>query len=409
MLRVEPARRPHGSSGRIGIALAGGGPLGAFYELGALHAVSEALVGGDLTSADVYVGVSSGSLVAAGLANGIDTTSMGSIFIRDEATLAPFSPGVLLQPALPEYLRRLAALPHLIGKIARQYARDPLHSNWSTAVAPLARAVPTAIFDSVPLERYLHALFSSDGRTDDFRRLRTQLFVVATNLNSGETVCFGDRAHDRVAISRAVVASAALPGLYPPVNIGEAHYVDGALVRTLHASLALEAGCDLVICINPLVPFDASHRRHRRHTNLAHEGLPAILGQTFRAIIHSRMQIGMASYAARFPQADMAVFEPDRHDEKLFFANVFRYSGRQQLVDHAYQCTRRDLMAQRQVLDRVLARHGLSLNTKILRDRRRSFSSAALDRARHARRVAPRLDRALDRLESCLAASRARS
>ena len=402
MLSIEPAQRRQAPPGGVAIALAGGGPLGAFYELGALHALSEAIVGRELTRFDAYVGVSSGSLVAAGLANGFDTTSLGSIFIHDEATSAPFSPGALLQPAILEYARRLSELPGLLGQIVRQYARDPLRGDWSTAIGPLTRALPTAIFDNAPLERYLRRMFSSNGHTDDFRKLRSRLFVVATNLNSGETVCFGDARHDRVPISRAVTASAALPGLYAAVQIGKGYYVDGALVRTVHASLALEAGCSLVICVNPLVPFDASHRRHRRHANLAREGLPVILGQTFRAIIHSRMQVGMATYGARFPQADMVLLQPDRHDERLFFANVFRYSGRQQLVEHAYQRTRRDLLARHEAFSAVLKRHGLALDTRILRQRGRTFATAARERARRAHRVAPRLEQALGRLESLL-------
>ena len=54
----------------------------------------------------------------------------------------------------------------------------------------------------------------------------------------------------------------------------------------------------------------------------------------------------MATYGARFPTADTLLLEPDRHDERLFFANVFRYAGRLSLADHAYQRTRRDLLAQ---------------------------------------------------------------
>ena len=40
---------------------------------------------------------------------------------------------------------------------------------------------------------------------------------------------------DHVPISEAVAASAALPGLFPPVPIGGRWYVDGALKKTLHA------------------------------------------------------------------------------------------------------------------------------------------------------------------------------
>ena len=42
---------------RIGLALAGGGPLGAIYEIGALCALEEAVVSLDFNALDGYVGV----------------------------------------------------------------------------------------------------------------------------------------------------------------------------------------------------------------------------------------------------------------------------------------------------------------------------------------------------------------
>ncbi len=405
MLTVEPARRRRPSAGKLALALAGGGPLGAFYEIGALHALSEAIEGRELTDFDVYVGVSSGSLVAAGLANGFDTKALGAMFIHDESTLFPFSPAMLLQPAFGEYLRGLSRLPRALTGIVRAYLRDPLGSGWQAGIGALGRVVPTAVFDNRPLERHLQTMFSSAGRTDDFRQLRSKLFVVATNLNTGESINFGSPGHDRVPISRALLASTALPGLYPAVQIGGQHYVDGALIRTMHASLALEAGCDLVICINPLVPFDASRVRAARHANLAQEGLPAVLMQTFRSLIYSRMKVGMATYGARFPAADTLLLEPDRHDERLFFVNVFRYTDRRRLAEHAYQCTRRDLLAQADVLAPLLESRGLRLNVKLLR-RRRSFATAAEAGAKRARQATRRLDHALQRLEGALARPR---
>ena len=404
MLTIEPARRRRAGLGKFAIALAGGGPLGAFYALGALHALSEAIVGRALTDFDVYAGVSSGSLVAAGLANGFDTTTLGMTFIHDESTLLPFSPGALLRPAFGQYASRLARIPEVLAGIARQFSRDPLHSGWPALMGALGELVPTALFDNAGLERYLHAAFSTEGHTDDFRRLPGQLHVVATDLNTGESVCFGDRRHDRVPISRALIASAALPGLYPAVQIDGHHYVDGALTRTLDATFALEAGCGLVICINPLVPFDASREPGGGRINLAERGLPVVLGQTFRALIYSRMQVKMASYAASYPRSDILLLEPDRHDEEFFFANVFRYAGRRRLADHAYQRTRRDLLAQARILAPLLERHGLALDTGLLRDPQRRFSTAARERSVHVREVARRLGRALGRLESIVAA-----
>ena len=50
----------------MGLALAGGGPLGAIWEIGALCALEETLVGIDFTRMDGYVGISAGGFIAAG-------------------------------------------------------------------------------------------------------------------------------------------------------------------------------------------------------------------------------------------------------------------------------------------------------------------------------------------------------
>lgn len=109
-------------------------------------------------------------------------------------------------------------------------------------------------------------MFSRPGRTNDFRKLKCRLFLVATDLDSGESIAFGADGNDTVPISTAVQASAALPGLFPPVEINGRHYVDGALIKTLHASVALKDGADIVFCINPLVPFDADLAARRNLT-----------------------------------------------------------------------------------------------------------------------------------------------
>ena len=58
-------------------------------------------------------------------------------------------------------------------------------------------------------------------------------FIVAAELDTGESVAFGAPGVDHVPISRAVQASSALPGLFPPVDIGGHFFVDGALRKTL--------------------------------------------------------------------------------------------------------------------------------------------------------------------------------
>jgi hypothetical protein len=75
-------------------------------------------------------------------------------------------------------------------------------------------------------------------------------------------------------------------------------------------------------------------------------------------------------------------------------------------VEHAYQCTRRDLLTHAASLTPVLERHGLRLNVDILRDRRRRFTWAGEKHKVHVRATATRLSRALSRIEGLLRAAK---
>src|SRR5689334_4468106 len=99
---------------RIALALAGGGPLGAIYEIGALCALDEALEGLDFNRLDHYVGVSAGGFIAAGLANGMTPRELCSAFIEnDDGTSEVFDPSWLMVPAYGEFARRGIMFPGL--------------------------------------------------------------------------------------------------------------------------------------------------------------------------------------------------------------------------------------------------------------------------------------------------------
>ena len=373
-------RRPSSSGPRprIGVALAGGGPLGAIYEIGALCALDEAIPALRLADAQGYVGVSAGAFIAAGLANGMTPQMLCDAFIRNTAQASElFEPDVLVTPAWREYTRRLAALPGAVGAAAWGWLFE--RRSLSAAVERIGAALPTGLLSNARLEQQLRTAFSQPGRTNDFRRLARPLVVVATELDTGTSAPFGRPGHDAVPISVAVQASAALPGLYTPVEIGGRHYVDGALKKTLHASVLLDEGLDLLLCVNPLVPFDAeapgAHRvlRHgqRRIPKLVDRGLPAVLAQTFRTLIHSRLELGLKAYERSHPHTDILLFEPDHRDAELFFTNTFGYSQRRRIAEHAYQRTREWLRQHRGAVGATLARHGLAIDDAALADPQR--------------------------------------
>lgn len=367
---------------KIGLALAGGGPVGGIYEVGAMAALAEAIEGVDFTEFDIYVGVSSGAFIAAAVANGLGPATLARMLVENDADEV-FDPEMLLRPAFAEYVRRARSVPVLLWSSLRQYLSDPWHLRLIESFQGLSHAIPTGVFNNAGIDQLLRKLFSTGGRSNDFRQLKRRLFLVATDLDTGESVAFGSEGHDEVPISVAVQASAALPGLFPPVKIGERYFVDGALIKTLHASVALHEGVELLICINPLVPFDSrlaaqrspGDRRAAAPAHLVDGGLPVVLAQTFRAIIHSRMRTGMDRYRLEFANADVVLFEPTRDDAEMFFTNVFSYRSRSRLCEHAYQRTRGDLYLRRHELQPILERHGLALNLGVLKDHSRSLLS----------------------------------
>jgi NTE family protein len=408
---------------RIGLALAGGAPEGAVYEIGALLALAEAIEGLDLNRLHVYVGVSSGAILGACLVNGISIDEIVDSVTGDpESSDNPFRPDTLFTPARREMLSRLGDLPRLLGRAVGETlgqggnGDNPLFG----LLSRLGGSLPLGLFDNEPLRAYLADQFAEPGRSDDFRRLPARLRVVATDLDAATAAVFGAPGHDHVPISLALQASSALPGLYPPVEIEGRHYVDGVLLKTMHASVALEEGAELVLCINPIVPVDTARAVEEgvmRRGHLVDRGLPTVLAQSLRTLVRSRLDVGMRAYDSQFPDADVVLFEPRRDDYRMFFTNVFRFSDRRATCEHAYHQTRPDLLARRDELAPVLERHGLRLRVEVLEDEARNPWAARPPAASAKppipppRRTPPRpissdiarLERALDRLEKLTA------
>lgn len=384
---------------KIALALAGGGPLGAIYEIGALCALDEALAGVDFTRLHHYVGVSAGGFIAAGLANGLSPRELCASFIEcDDGGSEVFNPSWLMVPAYDEFARRAMMLPGLAASALWRatFGRRTLMQS----IDRLGPSLPTGIFSNSQIDRRLAALFSRPGRTNDFRKLKTRLTLVATNLDTGEAAPFGRAGLDHVPISKAVQASSALPGLFPPVEIDGQYFVDGALKKTMHASVALEDGVDLMLCLNPLVPFNSTEPATARVMQrglqgdghgiprIVDGGLPVVLSQTFRSMIHSRMELGMKNYERAYPRTDIVLIEPDHRDPELYMANTFSYGRRRQLAEHAYQQTRRMLRSRRSSLAATLGRHGIELDLEVLGDARRHLVAAPKPPTRIGRAIA---------------------
>lgn len=363
------AKRPPRAKPRIGLVLAGGGPLGAIYEIGALAAIEEAIEGLDVNDASVYVGISAGGIVASGLANGITPHEMCRLFIESDVDHdggVLFKPELLLRPAWKELHKRVKSVPGLIAGSLFHYISGLGERSLANSFERMKRVLPTGVLSGDGIHEFLERTFSMPGRSNDFRKLHHRLVLVATDVDSGEAILYGNPGFDDVPISKAAQASAAVPGLFPPVEINGRYVVDGVLRKTLHASIALEHGVDVLICVNPIVPYNS--RVMHGPGKIAEGGLLTVLSQSLRSIIHSRVKRGMDSYDLAYPNSDILLFEPSEEDAEMFFTNLFSTSNRRRMCENAYQDTRIMLWRHRAAIDRKLARHGLRLKLPVLQD-----------------------------------------
>ena len=392
-----------GKKGKVGLALASGGMLGGVYEVGALRALEEYIGGLDLNRLDVYVGVSAGAFVGSHIANGIPVAEMVRGLREGPGNDVLFDPSIFFKPDLRELRRRGLQFPWVIADALMQFLNGSGTPSALGHISSLGPSLPVCIFDNEAIRAYLHRTFSTHGRTDDFRELRRKFFVVATDLETGEAVVFGKGGLDHIPISRAVQASAAVPGLYQAVDIEGRPCVDGVLLKTLHSTVALAQGADLLLCVNPLVPMNtgSADAREALGPRPVHRGgLPAVLSQSFRILIHSRVVLGMERSAQLYPGADLVMFEPDPTEHRLF-TNLFRFHSSRQVCEIGYEQTRMHLWRRRETLGPVFARHGMELRAGLLADPSRSVWDC-LKTAEADPGVAARLDEALKALEAGL-------
>lgn len=203
------------------LILGGGGITGIAWELGIIAALAEA--GVDLTSADLVVGTSAGSVVGAELLSGTPPDALYAAQLVDPTG---------------ETANRMSA-----GALARFVIAALWPGDGSRGRIYLGRAALRAstISESEWL-RVFEAILK--GAAWPERRLLT----VAVDAQSGEPRVF-DR-DSSASLVEAVAASCAVPMVYPPVTIDGRRYIDGGVRSVVNADLA--TGCDTLVVIAPV-------------------------------------------------------------------------------------------------------------------------------------------------------------
>jgi hypothetical protein len=140
-----------------------------------------------------------------------------------------------------------------------------------------------------------------------------------------------------------------------------------------------------------------------KRSRLVDRGLLTVLSQTFRTLVHSRLTVGLSSYVPRYPGQQVVLIEPSRDDYRMFFTNIFRFSSRKSVCEHAYRSTRQYLIERREDLEPIFARHGIRYRDEVLLDPDRVvWDASGLGDPQPGTRVTEELDDALTRLDALL-------
>jgi NTE family protein len=239
---------------KIGLVLTGGGARAA-YQVGVLRAIAEMRPVGSPSPFQILCGTSAGAINAAVIA----------------ADATDFRRGV----------RRLVNVwknfhaAHVYRADVRGIAA--CGARWLAALlfGGLGKHNPVSLLDNSPLGALLarHLDFAGIGRSIESGAL-TALAVTASGYTSGESISFfegapaieGWRRARRVGVRCAIdtahlMASAAIPFIFPPVRIHREFFGDGSMRQIAPISPALHLGADklMVISVAPAVRGKTPH------------------------------------------------------------------------------------------------------------------------------------------------------
>jgi len=380
--RRAAARAPRPS--KTALVLGGGGFTGAVYEIGALRALDLLSVNRSVTDFDVFVGTSAGSFVAAMTANGVSPEEMMRVLDRQAPTPFPeIALGTLLSLNLRELASKAIAFPWRLARLGWNLTRHVGQVSALDVVLGIAEGLPSGMYSGEGIEDYVRRVLDDEGRTDDFRELKRQLYITATDLDTCERVVFGTDGFDEVPISTAVRASTALPMVYAPVKVGGRELVDGGLISTTNLDLAVEAGARLVVVVNPLVPYvNEARRENPLQPRVSDMGFPQIGYQAFKLMTYRRLHEIRTMWEDRYPGVDFVLIEPDASDELMFRTSVMDYSSRVEIASHGFRSVTVRLAEDYPHLKQVAARHGIEISATRVRKVVKHFAAEPEQTAR---------------------------
>lgn len=226
---------------RIGLVLGAGGVLGHAFHVGVLRALERA-TGWDPRDAEIIVGTSAGSHVAAYLRAGVDTATLTARIAGERDPAAEGHLHHRLGDPLPVPRPRPG-----LGVASPRLALRSVTRPWALRPAVAAAAwLPAGRVSMRPFAARINWLYEQ-GRWPT-----SPLWLPVVELDHGRRVVLGRGEAPAVDVGTAVAASCAVPAWFSPVRIDGTRYVDGGVHSPTNLDVLAGHGLDLVIVCSPM-------------------------------------------------------------------------------------------------------------------------------------------------------------
>ena len=216
---AKPATSPPAKSPKVVVVLAGGGAKG-FAHLAVLRRLEK-----DGVKISELVGTSMGAVIGGLYASGMSTDAIEKVI----GNLDPAS------VALDQVERK-----DLSNRVRAYQQKYPITMEFGLKDGGLTFA--RGVSDGQRFLTLLQELTANVPPNGSFDDLKIPFRAVATRYRDGEMKVF-----DRGLLHLAIRASMAAPGVFAPVEIDGATYVDGGLVSNLPIDVALKEGADVIV------------------------------------------------------------------------------------------------------------------------------------------------------------------
>lgn len=349
---------------KTALVLAGGGIMGAAYEIGCLTALNRLFSKGfSCSHFDMYIGISAGSVIATLMANRVPPALLFRDIARDSGSIFNWRRRDIYRF---DTLRTLSSSWLVLRNMATIY-RSCRQQSWELSFQDFFHIIqeqfPAGLFSLSPMQQYLCKAFAKEGVIDNFNLLERELYIPAYDLDTGARVVFGSEEFRNMHICQAITASCAIPFFFHPPRIRGRHYLDGSTGRVTHLDIAIERGANLIVIVNPRVPMqnDMEHSclpslSFGKCSSIAELGISLAWEQAKRIEIKEKLDHFLETHRRKHPDIEFLLLEPGQKESLLFFQSPMSNIARHHIMNYGYHLTMGQLRERYTELKKIFER-----------------------------------------------------